>query len=72
MPAQTQSKADVVVNGGGSLFVFEALTETGRTWIAENVSTEGYNPDLPNRVYVEHRYAFDLARGMQQAGLRVK
>lgn len=62
---------DVLVSGGGSIFIFTALTQIAKDWVSENVSEEGFNPDLPNRVYVEHRYARDLAQGMIESGLRV-
>lgn len=65
-------KADVLVTGGGSLFVFQALTEEAKDWIRENVSSQGFQPNYPNTIYVEHRYVENLAAGMQAAGLAVR
>jgi hypothetical protein len=65
-------QADVLVDGGGSLYVFRILSESARDWVTENVSQEGYQPDFPNILYVEHRYARDLAAGMADAKLVVR
>jgi hypothetical protein len=65
-------QADVLVTGGGTLFVFHALSDSAKDWITENVSREGFNPQFPNVLYVEHRYARDLAAGMIDFGLVVR
>jgi hypothetical protein len=65
-------QADILVEGGGSLFVFRILSESARTWVEESVSREGFQPDFPDTLYVEHRYARDLAAGMQACGLAVR
>ena len=64
--------ADVLVEGGGSIYVFRIFSESARDWVEEHVSREGFQPEFPNVLYVEHRYARDLALGFQQAGLRVR
>jgi hypothetical protein len=63
---------DVVVEGGRSLYVFRILTEPARTWVEDYVSREGFQPQFPNVLYVEHRYVRDLAAGMQAEGLVVQ
>jgi hypothetical protein len=65
-------QADVLVEGGGSLYVFRILSESARDWVEEYVSREGFQPQFPNVLYVEHRYAQDLAFGFQQAGLAIE
>ena len=65
-------QADVLVSGGGSLYVFSILSESARTWVLENVSSQGFQPNYPKTLYVEHRYAGDLAAGMVDAGLAVR
>jgi hypothetical protein len=59
---------DVLVEGGGSIYIFRPLSESARVWIEANVSREGFHPDWPTLV-VEHRYAGHLAAGMQADGL---
>ena len=68
----TKPQADVVVSGGGSLYVFRILSEPARSWVEENVSQEGFQPNFPDTLYVEHRYVRELAAGMQQHGLVVR
>jgi len=53
----TRPQADVLVCGDGSLYVFQILSEPARTWVQENVSQEGFQPNFPHSLYVEHRYA---------------
>ena len=62
---------DVVVENHGSLFTFILCTPAAREWVEENVEIEGYM--WTNRITFacEHRYAHDLAAGMQDAGLKV-
>lgn len=62
---------DVEVTGGGSVFIFNVLTPSARLWVEENVAKGDWNPDFPNSIVVEHRYARDLAAGMEAAGLVV-
>lgn len=65
-------QADVLISGGGTLYVFSALTETAKDWIRENVSSEGFQPNFPDTIYVENRYAQPLAAGMVDFGLEVR
>lgn len=69
---QPPQQVDVLVEDNGTLFIFSPLTGRAKQWIEENVSQEGYQPDFPTRLIVEHRYAFDLARGMRQDQLVVR
>jgi hypothetical protein len=70
-PALRKPTVDVVVENHGDVFLFHPLTANAERWMEENVSSEGYHANWPILV-VEHRYAFDLAQGMQQAGLAVR
>lgn len=63
---------EVLQGRGGSLYVVSPKTQEGREWLEENVSQEGYQPDFPRKVYVEHRYIGDLVWGMEQAGLVIR
>ena len=64
------SDPDVRVTNCGTLFTFDLLTEAATSWSKEHV------PDAPPppaaTLYVEHRYARDLAAGMLADGLRLE
>jgi hypothetical protein len=64
-----ESAPDVLVNNQGTLFLFCPLTAKAKQWIAENVQSDAtwFNDVL----VVEHRYAWGLAEGMKDAGLRL-
>jgi hypothetical protein len=62
--------ADVRVVGSGSVFLFVWLTDEARVWVEEHVS--GDRQMLGDGLAVEHRYAAELAMGMQQGGLVVE
>ena len=57
---------DVYVENYGSLFLFHVKTEEAKTWVEANVG----EAELP--LAVEHRYAYDLAQGMLDAGLTLE
>lgn len=58
-------------SGGGTLYVFEAVTEAAREWISENVSRSGFQPAFPGVIYCEHRYVGSLVESMRTDRLRV-
>lgn len=61
---------DVEIQNEGTIFLFHLQTEAAREWVLENVDRG--SPYLgPYTLAVEHRYARDLAAGMQNAGLEV-
>ena len=60
---------DVRVENHGTIFTFELVTEPARAWVAEHVPDDAQW--LGGRLCVEHRYARDLAAGMQGDGLVV-
>ncbi len=62
---------DFSLTDQGTILVLSALTDDARAWVGENVGTEGYQPDLPNRVYLEPRYVDALLDGIGEAGLTV-
>jgi len=62
-------KVDVVVSGGGSIYLIDWLTAKGKAWIAENLPNDAQR--LGNSVAVEHRYIGDIVQGMIADGLRV-
>jgi hypothetical protein len=62
--------SDVLITGGGTIYVFTALTAIAKQWVEENIHIEGHMI-LGAGFACEHRYAGDLVAGMQHAGLRV-
>ncbi len=66
------SPADVEVQNHGSLFTFTLCTPLAFDWVEENVECE-VHMWLSSRIFAcEHRWARDLAAGMQDAGLKVE
>lgn len=63
-------KIDVIIENLGSLFTFEPLTQMAKDWIDEHVQSDAQW--FGQKLVVEHRYAFDLAQGMQSDGLSIK
>lgn len=62
---------DFTVQNEGSIIVIHANTPAARTWVEENVSAAGYQPDYPRSLIVEPRYAMDLLTGIKSDGLTV-
>lgn len=65
------NKPDVRVECHGTLFTFDLLTDEARVWVEKNVDAPDYMWSGPLRFACEHRYAADIADGMQDAGLVV-
>ncbi len=62
---------DVQISRSGSLFLFALLTPEAQTWVDDNVDVPDYMWTGDSFI-AEHRYAFDLAQGMLDAGLEVE
>ena len=62
---------DVMVENHGTVFLFAPLSDAAKEWVRENVVLEPYQW-LGPAFSVEHRYARDLAAGMQSDGLVVE
>ena len=62
----SSSPPDVLVRNEGTVFVFCPLTVEAKQWISENVRDALW---FVSALVVEHRYAWPLAVGMQDAGL---
>jgi hypothetical protein len=60
---------DLIVRDAGTLFLFCPLTPRAKAWIGEHVQADAtwYGDAL----VVEHRYAWGLAVGMNDAGLTI-
>lgn len=68
--SDTTKAIDVGVRDEGTIFLFTPHTQAAKDWIEENVESEA--PRFCGALVVEHRYAGELAAGMQQAGLEVR
>ena len=66
----TTPAIDVQIENEGCVFMFHVLTDTAREWVNENVGLESWQW-LGRAFSVEHRFAEDLASGMQEDGLNV-
>lgn len=65
----SKKTVDVVVENHGTIFLFRLLTDAATKWVEEHVSEPNwFGPALA----VEHRFASDLAAGMQTDGLKIK
>lgn len=58
---------DFLVRNEGTVFVVCPLTSLGKEWIDEHVQSDA--TWFGHTLVVEHRYAWGLAVGMQDAGL---
>jgi hypothetical protein len=65
----TAPAADVLLTGGGNIYLFILETPAAKAWVEENVSDDRHM--LGRGLAVEHRYAADLAAGMAEDGLTV-
>jgi hypothetical protein len=64
------SSVDVLVTGGGTLYLFLLITPEARAWVEKHVSSG--RQMLGAALVVEYRYAADLAAGMLSDGLTVE
>ena len=62
---------DVCVENHGTLFTFILCTEAAEDWVDENVEIASHMWTNRKTFACEHRFAHDLAAGMQEAGLKV-
>jgi hypothetical protein len=62
--------ADVIISGGGTIYLFRPLNASASDWVAGWVC--GERQLLGNALAVEHRYARDLAQAMAEDGLRIR
>jgi hypothetical protein len=60
---------DIEITNHGSLFLFQPLNDEVKSWLNENVSAD--SQWFGGALVVEHRYAANLAEGLQDAGFNV-
>ncbi len=62
--------ADLLVHGGGSVYLLRPTSRRGSTWVAQHIT-----PDaswFSGAVVVEHRYIRDIVVGATRDGLEVR
>ena len=62
-------EVDVTVTNHGTIFTFALHTDAAREWWAEYVA-DGL--EFAGNKVVEHRFALDIAEGMEEGGLIVQ
>ena len=66
----TKRKPDLLVHGGGSLYMLRPVSRRGSRWIADNIADDATR--FGGAVAVEHRFILDVVRGAVSDGLRVR
>ena len=62
---------DIRIHQDGSMVGLEIVSDTAKTWVDENVDSEGYQW-LGNTLWVEARFAGTVAHGAINDGLTVE
>ena len=60
--------ADVEISNHGSIFLFQPMNTPAKDWLKDNTDGQWFGSAL----VVEHRYAEDLAQGLQDNGFTVE
>ncbi len=60
---------DVLIGGGGTLYLVIPLSRRGLAWVDDHLPEAG--PHLGRNPVVEHRFIRDILHGMLQDGLEV-
>jgi hypothetical protein len=63
-------KTDLLVHGGGSVYLLHPVSRRGHRWIAEHIAADATR--LGDAVGVEHRYIGDIVAGAISDGLVVR
>lgn len=66
-----KAKADIEVRGGGTVYMFTPLSIKATLWLQKHCPPDGEHQYLGISLACEHRYAGQLAAGMQNDGLVV-
>ena len=68
----TKNSPDFMLEGSGTLYVLSTTNDDAVAWAEEFIGEDnGFNPDFPQRIYIEHRFVSDILAGIQSAGLTV-
>ena len=69
MAKPSVEKCDVIVSGGGTVYLVSPATPDGREWMDRNLPEDAQT--LGDSVAVEHRYIEAIVEGMKGDGLVV-
>ncbi len=61
---------DLIVHGGGTVYILRPTTPTGEAWIEEHIQADAF--PFGGGVVVEHRYIRDIVVGAISDGLKVR
>ena len=72
-PTQSENpQPDFIVENHGSIFLLKPLTPNALSWVEEHIGQHnGFQPNYPHSIVVEHRYISDIVEGIQNDGLAV-
>ena len=70
--AVCRDRPDVTVRNEGTIFLFTLHTPAVEEWVETHVQLEDWNTFGGSSFAVEHRFARDLAHGLQQVGFVVR
>ncbi len=62
--------ADLLVHGGGSVYLLRPTSRQGSAWVDQNISPDAMW--FGGAVVVEHRYIRDIVVGATREGLEVR
>ena len=68
--ANSVEMPDILVQNEGSLVLFYPNSQEGADWLNDNIEPNAQRWN--EGVVVEHRYAHDIARGLQRDGLTME
>jgi hypothetical protein len=63
------SSPDFICSGYGSLYLLRPLNPTARLWIETHIDAD--HQTFADSVVIEHRYVWDVLRGILEDGLAV-
>jgi hypothetical protein len=73
-PTQSEnSQPDFVIENHGSIFLLKPITPSALSWVEEYIGQDnGFQPNYPRAIVVEHRYIADIVTGIQSDDLAVQ
>ena len=69
LPLNADDTPDFVISGGGTLYLFNPLTDRAEAWLREHCSADDEHHYLGRALAVEHRYIQDFIQLAVNDGL---